>query len=208
MKSDQINELATALAKAQSEMHGAKKDATNPFYKSAYADLGSVWEACREVLTKNGLSVAQVVDTIPSMQVLVTFLLHSSGQWISSAYPLRPVKDDPQGMGSAISYARRYSLAAMVGIYQTDDDAETAQNRPVIKKAIKSDPATDYFDSLDQHLDPKPSLILNHLPSIPIKRDNEVKGHRHIYKDSIVYPGYEICIVKVGDHPCGDKRLK
>lgn len=135
-QSVEIKDLATALAKAQAEIKGAVKDASNPFFKSNYADLQSVWDACRLPLSKNGLSVAQTTDIVGERLVLVTTLLHSSGQWIRGALPVEPVKRDPQGMGSAITYARRYALAAMVGIYQTDDDAEVAMDRG--SKSMKS----------------------------------------------------------------------
>lgn len=124
-KSEQINELAAALAKAQGVMEGAKKDAENPFFKSNYADLASVWDACRKPLSDNGLSIVQLVND----KLLETILMHASGQWVRSTVPLNPVKNDPQGLGSCISYMRRYSLAAMVGVYQVDDDAEAAMPR-------------------------------------------------------------------------------
>lgn len=133
-KSDSIAALAAALAKAQGEISGAKKDEENPFYKSKYADLASVWDACREPLSKHGLSVIQTTGFDSKDQfTLFTVLAHSSGEWIESAYPLNPVKNDPQGMGSCVSYARRYSLAAIVGIYQVDDDGNEASlsSRPV-----------------------------------------------------------------------------
>lgn len=130
-QSDQLNELSAALAKAQGEMQGASKDSENPFFKSNYADLASVWAACRGPLSKNGLSVVQTTGHFESNDnlSLLTTLLHSSGQWIRGIMPVKPVKSDPQGMGSAISYARRYALAAIVGVYQVDDDAEGAQGR-------------------------------------------------------------------------------
>lgn len=141
--SEQISELCKALSKVQGELHGAVKDSNNPFYKSKYADLQSVWEACRESLCKNGFSVSQVVKTSDGVCVLVSYLLHSSGQWISSEYPLHPVKDDPQGFGSCVTYARRYSLAALVGVYQVDDDAESAMNRNSLQNNKKLQETSD-----------------------------------------------------------------
>jgi len=129
-KSESIKDLATALSKAQSQMEGAKKDDVNPFFKSKYADLASVWEACRKPLTDNELSVIQTPNFREGqIPVLETTLLHSSGDWVSGVLILNPVKNDPQGMGSAITYARRYSLAAMVGICPEDDDAESTMDR-------------------------------------------------------------------------------
>lgn len=125
-----INELAAALSKAQAEIIGAKKDANNNFFKTPYADLASVWDACRQPLTKNGLSVTQTTDVSENgVMILVTTLLHSSGQHIQGRYPIQPVKNDPQGLGSAITYARRYALQAIVGVAPTDDDGEAAMGR-------------------------------------------------------------------------------
>lgn len=129
-QSENINELLTALCKAQSKIECALKDKKNPFFKSSYADLNSVWEACREQLTLNGLSVIQSPHGSKDEIYLVTILGHTSGQWIKSYYPVIPVKQDPQSLGSAITYARRYSLSAMVGICaDEDDDGEKAMGR-------------------------------------------------------------------------------
>lgn len=129
MKSETINELATALAKAQGEIASASKSSENPHFRSRYADLASVWDACRASLSKNGLSVIQTVGQDEAGFVLNTTLCHSSGQWIESQMHLLLAKQDMQGLGSAITYARRYSLASIVGVAQDDDDAEGAVNR-------------------------------------------------------------------------------
>jgi ERF superfamily len=127
--SEQINELATALAKAQGAMGGALKDSANPFFKSKYADLESVWNACRKALSENGLSVIQTTSAAEHGVAITTMLAHSSGQWIRDTLALQPKDMAPQGMGSAITYGRRYALAAIVGVYQTDDDGEAAHGR-------------------------------------------------------------------------------
>ena len=115
--------LAEALAKAQAQMESASKDRTNPAFKSKYADLTSVWEACRSALTSNGLAVAQIMVAAPEGHVAVeTRLLHSSGESLSSTCTLPATKKDAQGYGSAITYARRYGLSAMVGVVADDDD--------------------------------------------------------------------------------------
>lgn len=134
-KSEQINELAAALAKAQAEMHPAIKDSNNPFFKSKYADLSSIWSACREALTKNGLGVVQAYQTPDTNKLeLVTTLVHSSGQWIESVCPIVTEKPGPQAIGSATSYMRRYALAALVGVISEDDDAEEATVRKPMQK--------------------------------------------------------------------------
>jgi hypothetical protein len=129
-QSEHINELATALSKAQGEMQAAIKDSINPFFKSKYADLGSVWDAARPVLSKYGLCVLQSTEIVSDKVVMSTILAHSSGQWVKSSLPLNPAKNDSQGMGAAMSYFRRYSLSALVGVVCDDeDDGETAVGR-------------------------------------------------------------------------------
>ena len=136
-KSDQINELATALAKAQSAIQPAIKDAENLGFKNAktgkaskYADLAAVWEACRAPLSANGLSVVQLpADTEPGRVALTSMLLHASGQYISATFSMRPMQDTPHGAGSALTYLRRYALAALVGVVaDEDDDGNAASN--------------------------------------------------------------------------------
>ena len=137
-QSNELKDLALALSKAQSEIVGALKDAANPFFKSKYADLPSVWDAIRAPLTKNGLAVVQATDVREGQTGVVTTLMHSTGQWIQGFYPLNPIKNDPQGMGSAMTYARRYALAAMVGVVQIDDDGEAAMGRNPLQQSAKS----------------------------------------------------------------------
>lgn len=141
LHSENINELMGALAKAQSEMSYAVKDNNNPYFKSTYADLGGVWDACRKPLSAHGLAVSQVLTTDGEHTSLVTILGHSSGQWVKSFMMLPIQKPGPQEIGSCITYCRRYALAAMVGVYQDDDDAEAAQ-MPYreAKEAPKLDP--------------------------------------------------------------------
>ena len=132
----EIGELAAALAIAQGEITGALKDSANPFFKSKYADLASVWDACRASLSKQGLAVIQIPSTGDNgAAVITTTLAHKSGQWMRGSLALMPVKGDPQGMGSAYTYARRYALAAMVGVAQVDDDANAASGKVAHTKA-------------------------------------------------------------------------
>ena len=136
-KSEQINELATALAKAQGMIGGALKDSENPFFKSKYADLKSVWSVIKQPLSTNGLSVVQTPETSENGVKINTMLLHSSGQWISSYVGVPVGKKDAQGLGSAISYGRRYALASIVGVYQEDDDGNNSsgeENAIVLEK--------------------------------------------------------------------------
>lgn len=130
-KSDQINELAAALAKAQAEIKVAEKDVANNFFHSKYADLPEVVRVSRPALTKNGLAVIQVADTSENGMVLETILVHSSGQWVSSLWPINPTKQDPQGIMSAVTYARRGAYCAITGTVagNEDDDGNAASDK-------------------------------------------------------------------------------
>jgi hypothetical protein len=125
-KSEEIGELAKALNKMQSTMAGVKKDSVNPFFKSNYADLTSCWESIRKPLTDNGLSIVQNGEQGIDGAAITTTLLHTSGQWISGTISGNPSKNDPQGVGSAITYFRRYGLMAIVGLCPEDDDGNSA----------------------------------------------------------------------------------
>ncbi|MEE8382181.1 MAG: ERF family protein [Thermodesulfobacteriota bacterium] len=128
--SEVLDKIAVALAKAQSEMAGAVKGSNNPFFKSKYADLTSVWVACKEALHNNGLSVIQSPVSFEGRIGVSTMLLHSSGQFVQDEYTLGVKKEnDPQADGSSITYARRYALAAFVGVCPEDDDAEKGMHR-------------------------------------------------------------------------------
>jgi hypothetical protein len=133
-RSDSIAGLAAALSKAQATMTSAKKDSTNPHFKSRYADLASIWDACREPLTKNGLAIVQLPGKDEAGYYVETVLTHASGEFISDKLHIVPTKDDPQGLGSAITYARRYGLSAVAGIAPDDDDAEAAMGRTDVRR--------------------------------------------------------------------------
>lgn len=152
--SEQINEIATALAKAQGQIEGAVKGNTNPHFKSKYADLGAVWDACRAHLTTNGIAVLQPLCHVEGRNVTVTRLVHGSGQWMEDdGIPLLLSKEDMQGLGSALTYSRRYGLMAMVGIAPEDDDGNAASqqtaNKPVVVAApAKPEGFTAFVESL------------------------------------------------------------
>jgi hypothetical protein len=134
-KSETLEKLGEALAKAQGQILDAKRDSNNPFFKSRYADLASVWEACRKPLSDNGLAVIQTIELKEGKRYVTTMLLHNSGQYISSELDLTLKEETMQGIGSAITYARRYSLSALVGVApDDDDDGEAANGRPLIKQ--------------------------------------------------------------------------
>jgi len=130
-QSENITELAKALLNVQRTMQPIAKDAENPFTKSWYASLNSVMDACRDALIENGIWLCQYPVPVeqPNSLGLVTKLTHAeSGQWQSSLAVVPLPKADPQGMGSAITYCRRYALTAMLGMVTEDDDAEGAKN--------------------------------------------------------------------------------
>lgn len=127
--SEQVHELAAALAKAQGAMRHAVKDRTNPHFRADYATLASCLDACRGPLADNGLSVVQGLAVTDSRLVVTTRLLHASGQWIEDALPVPISKMDAQGLGSAATYGRRYGLTALLAIAQADDDGEVAVSR-------------------------------------------------------------------------------
>jgi hypothetical protein len=125
--SDQINEIAAALAKAQGAMKPAIKDGLNPHFKSKYADLAANVEAARAPLSVNGLAVLQEATTVPNGIAVATRLIHSSGQWIQFDPLTVPLaKMDAHGVGSATTYARRYALGAALGLVAEDDDGNAA----------------------------------------------------------------------------------
>ena len=125
--SEQTDAISAALALAQGVMAGAKKDAANPFFKTKYADLASCWLACKDALTGNGIAVVQGNTPHDGGVQVQTRLMHKSGQWVEDDGLFVPAtKADAQGFGSALTYARRYSLCAMVGIAPEDDDGNAA----------------------------------------------------------------------------------
>ena len=132
--SETINQIAAAVIAAQGELGTAKKTADNPFFKSKYADLAGVVETARPVLTRHGLGVVQSADYDGELAVVETLLVHTSGEWIKSRTVLKPTKADPQGMGSAVTYARRYAYMAIIGMAAEDDDGNAA-SQPVNRQA-------------------------------------------------------------------------
>lgn len=161
--SESINEIAAALAKAQGEMGGALKDSANPFFKSKYADLSSVWDACRGPLTKHGLSVVQFPKTeytgtpepyewtskmgekrygvrVVCVVSVLTRLAHTSGQWMEDVVSTMLPTGDPQSVGSAITYLRRYALQSVAGVAPEDDDGEAAHGGNSHRTATASAP--------------------------------------------------------------------
>jgi hypothetical protein len=181
--SEQTDALDSALAKAQSEIQKAHKDSVNPHFRSKFADLGSCWEACRDALTKNGISVTQWPTGGAEGVMFMMTRLAKDGQWIRSrsAWPLS--KMDCQGVGSALSYARRYTLCAAVGIVADDDDDGHA--------ASKSRPrTTERVDAQGEiRGDPK------HPANAPLTRKevaDHVNGESPLYADFAKWLGEQV----------------
>lgn len=134
-RSESISKISAAIVQAQRNFEGAKKDSKNPFFRSSYADLSSVIDACLKHLNDAGISVLQPVGIDPATgkDVVETLFLHESGEWISGQQRIVVAKDgDPQAFVAAITYARRASLQAMAGLKAEDDDGNTANNRNIV----------------------------------------------------------------------------
>ena len=125
-KSESIAALSAALAKAQAEIENASKTANNPHFKSKYADLAEVLNTVRPVMSRHGIAIIQMPSFDAGIASVETLMTHASGEWISNICSAPVSKNDAQGVGSAITYLRRYSLAAFAGIAQEDDDANAA----------------------------------------------------------------------------------
>jgi len=185
--SNTISELAKALCKAQTSMKPVIADSENPFFKSKYADLAAVWENCRKPLTDNGLSVVQILENENGHVIVKTVLLHESGEWISSRLALTPVKTDPQSTGSAITYGRRYSLAALVGVCAEDEDDDA-------EKATRNIPDNQQKKALPR---PQPSgeqaktTVINKIKEFSYKNSYDLDSFR-ICVEEILCAGYKV----------------
>jgi hypothetical protein len=154
-QSDNVDKIIPAFIAFQKDMPSVPKDGNNPHFKSKYATLGAITEATRPHLAKHGLGFMQWMSNRDGYQLIVTRIMHTSGQWMEDdGYILNPTKNDPQGMGSAVTYARRYTLGASLGIITEDDDDGNRASEPVPAKKLppvpKAEPAPlqepDWFD--------------------------------------------------------------
>jgi hypothetical protein len=134
-QSEQVDQLYAALAQAQGVMKNATFNRINPHFKNRYADLAAVIDAIREALSKHGIAVLQTINPYGDGLYLFTTLGHKSGQWISSLYPLPSPSARPQEFGSALTYAKRYSLTSMVCIAADEDDDAELANKAEPKRA-------------------------------------------------------------------------
>ena len=137
-RSETITEIAKALAKFQSEVSDPNRTKENAFLKSKYVTLDSLLQAVRPVLANNGLSFLQVPFTGADVVSVTTMLLHESGEWLESdPFTLPLMKKDPQGVGSVVTYARRYSLSSILGVAWDEDDDAQSNNETELINGIK-----------------------------------------------------------------------
>lgn len=143
-KSETINDLAAALAVAQGEIKNPIKESTNPHFKSKYADLAGVLDVVRPVFSAHGLALSQHPSFDSGIVTVESILTHSSGQWMMSSVSSPVSKNDAQGVGSAITYCRRYALAAIAGVAQDDDDGNGAISADKKETANTPKPTTKH----------------------------------------------------------------
>ena len=160
-QSETIGALAASLCKAQAELENVIKDAKNPHYKSDYATLAAIRDAVYPVFAKHGLSVVQLLGFDGGVVTLETQLMHNSGEWLRGTAATPAPKQDPQGIGSACSYLRRYSLAALAGLAQADDDGEGAKGngKPAPQKR-----APDQSDTAPRPVEKKAEPWMTKMP--------------------------------------------
>jgi len=137
--SENTIEITKALVAFHREIGKISKDAKNPFFKSDYATLSNILEAIKEPLDSNGLTFVQFPD---GENGLTTRLMHESGEWLEATYKMVPAKNDPQGLGSAITYQRRYSLGAVLGLNIDNDDDGNAASAPAVAQNVPAKPRT------------------------------------------------------------------
>ncbi len=171
--SDSLASIAPALVKAINAIEGVKKDASNPHFKSKFATLEAVIEAAHPHLASNGLTVLQGPGLMQGSALTVsTRILHESGEWIETEFAIPMAKQDPQAAGSALTYARRYSLMAVLNMPAVDDDGESAM-RPV--ETITQDQA----DKLREELEATGSNVSGFLSFFKIDKIEALPATRH-----------------------------
>ena len=182
-KSDTIASLAAALNKAQAEMSGAKKSAKNPFFKSNYANLEEVINCVKEPFADNGLSFVQFPISGDGVAGVETIIMHESGEFISGEFMLKCSKNDPQGMGSAITYARRYGLQSACGVPSEDDDGNAASAKKPAMTAKEASNKINDAKSVDMLV-----KLWNSLP-IDLKQNESVIEAKNKSKSTLTPTG-------------------
>lgn len=157
-QSESITKIASAIVKAQGELNAVSKDGTNPHFRSKYATLQNIVESCRDTLRKHGLAVVQTFNETDGTYInLDTTLLHESGEWIAGTITVQPTKHDPQGLGSAATYARRYALSTILGVVSDEDDDGNMASQPSGDRGLQgksasvaSDEDKDWLNACDR----------------------------------------------------------
>ena len=163
-RSELINELAMALSKAQANFGAIKKTGSNPMFKSQYSTFDDVLAVVRQPLADNGLAFTQMLDTVEGAHTMTTYLMHTSGQWMSATVSVIPMAgnkgtNEVQVFGSALTYMKRYALAAMLGVAGDEDDDGNGATKATPKKPSLVQPPDDVFDSAPEvPLDDSPQL--------------------------------------------------
>jgi hypothetical protein len=148
--SDNVDKIFPAFVAFQAEMPPVPKDSINPHFRNKYASLGAITEATRPVLAKHGLAYTQGMAIVDGVQVMFTRIIHQSGQWMEDGgYALNPTKNDPQGMGSAVTYARRYTIGSTLGIITEDDDDGNRASEPAPVKKLPPVPKAEQLQEPD-----------------------------------------------------------
>lgn len=174
-KSENILDLAVSLTKFQSQVGRVAKDGNNPYFKSKYATLENVISTIQKPLSDNGLSFSQFPT---GDNELSTILMHTSGQWLKSTCKLNPKDNTPQGVGSAITYMRRYALSAVLGIATEDDDDGNLASKPTAKKPIGQVSDTNGQEKTISY-DEKPSeKVLRDQQAVTIAKLSSALGYK------------------------------
>lgn len=222
--SPSIGKLVAALAKAQGKIRPAEKDSANPAFKrdgspSRYASLTSIWESCRQVLSEHDLAVVQLVSSHGKQVTVTTMLTHSSGEWIRASVTASAESDGPQKLGSAITYCRRYGLAAMVGVVNDeDDDGNSAEgkDRPLTPAPKRHEPRpeppgaemkapVDWKKKIDGYADAdamKKELFAP-ISALPEPLQSEVKAYYAAHKKKLAKPASQVTkeLLEMGREP-------
>ena len=191
--SEQINEIAAALSKAQGEMKAAKAKSKNPHFKSDYADITAVWDCIKKPLSNNGLSILQEATSNEKDILIITRILHLSGQWIELGPLHIPfVKADAQGRGSAITYGKRYALCAAIGCVEGDDDddgnAIVEQEKEQAKYVAKPAPYVAPEPKVEPKRDPKDCITPEQLAEFRKVWDQCSDDHRKTRTKILKHP--------------------
>ena len=198
--SDSLVHFAPAFVKAQAQIKTAVKDTVNPFYKSHFAGLNSVWEAAKDALHLNGFTVSQPTTYRDGVMLLETIVLHNSGEFIAGEYLITTEKPGPQAVGAAITYAKRYALASIVGVMSGDieDDGESATNhdsKPAAKPTVSNN-VREVFKPKEGNQDaPAQAEVITFVPyDVKVKSGEGPKGPYTKYdvkNDGVFYSTFD-----------------